>query len=148
MSHTFTNLLVHVVFSTRKREPLICDSFRERLWAYMGGMVKDDFGVARIIGGTDNHIHAMLSMKPDISVSKAMERWKSLSTAWVRKTIPEASNFGWQAGYSAFSVSRSQSERVVAYIARQEEHHRVMTLEEEFARLLDAHGIDARGASM
>jgi REP element-mobilizing transposase RayT len=114
----------------------------------MGGMVKDDFGVARIIGGTDNHIHAMLSMKPDISVSKAMERWKSLSTAWVRKTIPEASNFGWQAGYSAFSVSRSQSERVVAYIARQEEHHRVMTLEEEFARLLDAHGIDARGASM
>ncbi|MDP6545328.1 MAG: IS200/IS605 family transposase [Phycisphaerae bacterium] len=148
MSHTFTNLLVHVVFSTRKREPLICDSFRERLWAYMGGMIKDDLGVARMIGGTDNHIHALLSMKPDVSVSKAMERWKSLSTAWVKKTIPEASDFGWQAGYSAFSASRSQGERVVAYIARQTEHHRVMTFEEEFAQLLEVHGIDARGASI
>ncbi|MDP6546461.1 MAG: IS200/IS605 family transposase [Phycisphaerae bacterium] len=148
MSHTFTNLLIHVVFSARKREPLICDSFRERLWAYMGGMVKDDFGVARIIGGTDNHIHAMLSMKPDVAVSKAMERWKSLSTAWIKKTIPEASDFGWQAGYSAFSVSQSRAEQVVAYIARQGEHHRTMTFEEEFARLLDAHGIDARGAAI
>jgi len=148
MSHTFTNLLIHVVFSTRKREPLICDSFRERLWAYMGGMVKDDFGVARIIGGTDNHIHAMLSMKPDVSVSKAMERWKSLSTAWVKKTIPEASDFGWQAGYSAFSVSQSRAEQVIAYIAQQAEHHRVMTFEEEFARLLEVHGIEARSTSV
>jgi hypothetical protein len=114
----------------------------------MGGMIKDDLGVARMIGGTDNHIHALLSMKPDVSVSKAMERWKSLSTAWVKKTIPEASDFGWQAGYSAFSASRSQGERVVAYIARQTEHHRVMTFEEEFAQLLEVHGIDARGASI
>ena len=148
MSHTFTNLLIHVVFAARKREPLICDSFRERLWAYMGGMVKDDFGVARMIGGTENHIHALLSIKPDISVSKVMERWKSMSTAWVRKTIPDASDFGWQAGYSAFSVSRSRTEQVVAYIARQPEHHREMTFEEEFARLLDAHGMDSRGASI
>jgi len=114
----------------------------------MGGMVKDDFGVARIIGGTDNHIHAMLSMKPDVSVSKAMERWKSLSTAWVKKTIPEASDFGWQAGYSAFSVSQSRAEQVIAYIAQQAEHHRVMTFEEEFARLLEVHGIEARSTSV
>ena len=148
MSHAFTNLLVHIVFSTRKREPLICDSFRERLWAYMGGLAKDEFGVARIIGGTDNHIHALLSMRPDVSVSKAMERWKSLATGWVKKTIPEAADFGWQAGYTAFTVSRSNAEQVIAYIARQGEHHRAMTFEEEFARLLEAHGIDAPGGSI
>ena len=148
MSHTFTNLLIHVVFSTRRREPLICDSFRERLWAYMGGLARDEFGVARVIGGTDNHIHALLSIRPDVSVSKVMERWKSLATGWVKKTIPKASDFGWQAGYAAFSVSKSQAERVIAYIARQAEHHREMTFEEEFARLLEAHGIDAPGGSI
>lgn len=148
MSHTFTNLLIHVVFSTRKREPLIRDSFRERLWAYMGGLAKDEFGVARIVGGTENHIHALLSMRPDVSMSKAMERWKSLATGWVKKTIPEAEDFGWQAGYSTFSVSRSQAERVIAYIARQAEHHRVMTFEEEFSRLLEAHRIDAPGTAV
>ncbi len=148
MPHTFTNLLVHVVFSTRHREPLIFETFRKRLWAYMGGLAKEEFGLAMIIGGTDNHIHGLLSLRPDVSVSKAMERWKSLATGWFKKTIPEASDFGWQRGYSAFSVSRSQVERVVEYIARQAEHHRVMTFEEEFARLLEAHGIEMPGASV
>jgi len=108
----------------------------------MGGVAKEEFGQARIIGGTDDHIHGLLSLRPDISISKAMERWKSLATAWVKKTIPDANNFRWRRGYSAFSVSRSQADKVVAYIARQDEHHRVMTFEEEFARLLDAHGIE------
>jgi REP element-mobilizing transposase RayT len=114
----------------------------------MGGLAKDEFGVARIVGGTENHIHALLSMRPDVSMSKAMERWKSLATGWVKKTIPEAEDFGWQAGYSTFSVSRSQAERVIAYIARQAEHHRVMTFEEEFSRLLEAHRIDAPGTAV
>lgn len=147
MPQTFTNLLVHVVFSTRKRLPLICDSFRDRLWTYMGGLAKKEFGVARIVGGTDNHVHALISMRPDVSVSKAMERWKSLATGWAKKTIPEAADFGWQNGYAAFSVSQSNTEQVVAYIARQDEHHRVMTFEDEFARLLEAHGIEMPGAS-
>jgi len=139
--------MVHVVFSTRHREPIIDETFRERLWAYMGGLSKNEFGVTRIIGGTDDHIHALLSMRPDVSVSKAMERWKSLATVWIKKTFPEASDFGWQRGYSAFSVSRSRAEQVIAYIAKQAEHHRVMTFEEEFARLLEAHGIEMPGAS-
>jgi len=142
MPHTFTNLFVHVVFSTYRRERLIDESFRQRLWSYMGGIAREEFGQARIIGGTDDHIHGLLSLRPDVSVSKAMERWKSLAAVWVKKTIPETSDFRWQRGYSAFSVSRSQTEKVAAYIARQDEHHRVMTFEEEFARLLDAHGIE------
>jgi len=108
----------------------------------MGGLAKNEFGVARIIGGTENHIHALISIRPTISVSKAMERWKSLATVWVKKTIPDASDFGWQAGYSAFSVSQSKADQVVGYIARQGEHHRVKTFDEELSQLLKAHGID------
>ena len=108
----------------------------------MGGLAKNEFGVAITIGGTDNHLHALISIRPDVSVSKAMERWKSVATGWVKKTVPEALDFRWQAGYGAFSVSQSRAEQVVAYIAKQAEHHRTTTFEDEFKRLLEAHGID------
>jgi len=113
----------------------------------MGGVAKKEFGQATIIGGTDDHIHGLLFLRPRVSVSKAMERWKSLATIWVKKTVSDTNDFRWQRGYSAFSVSRSQAEKVVVYIARQDEHRRVMTFAEEFARLLEAHGIELPGAS-
>jgi REP element-mobilizing transposase RayT len=142
MGHTYCNLLVHTVFSTKDRRPVIHDSFRQRLHEYMGGVARGEFGRAMCIGGTDNHVHALLSMNTTVCIAEAMRKWKSLSSGWVHDTFHEASAFSWQEGYGVFSVSRSNAKKVVRYIEAQAEHHRRLTFEEEFIALLDRHGIE------
>jgi len=141
MGHTFTNLLFHVVFSTKERRPLIDDSFRDRLHQYMSGIARSEFGGALSIGGTDNHVHSLIVLPADVAAAEAMRKWKSLSSKWVHETLPAEADFGWQEGYSAFTVSRSNVSKVAAYIENQAEHHMKMTFEEEFIALLDRHGI-------
>ena len=141
MGHTYSNLLLHVVFSTKQRRPLIHDAIRQRLYEYMGGIAREEFGQAVIVGGTDNHVHALLSIRTNVSVAEAMRKLKALSSGWVRRLDSRERDFAWQSGYSAFSVSESQKQRVTAYISRQVEHHKQKTFEEEFAELLRRHGI-------
>lgn len=141
MGHTYTNLLFHVVFGTKERRPLIHDTFRRRLHEYMSGIARQDFRSALAIGGTNDHVHGLLVLPPDICAADAMRKWKSVSSKWVHETFPSELDFGWQEGYAAFSVSQSSVSRVAAYIEGQEEHHRKMTFEEEFIALLKRHGI-------
>ena len=141
MGHTFSNMLVHVIFSTRNRQPIIVDTVAERLYAYMAGVAKKEFGWARRIGGTSDHIHGLLELRTDISIAHAMNRWKSLSSGWIHKTFPEFRNFAWQSGYGVFSVSSSKASDVIAYIDSQAEHHTRRTFEEEFLEFLNRHGI-------
>jgi len=142
MGHTFSNLLVHVVFSTHERRPLIHDSFRPRLHEYLCGLARQEFRQALSVGGTDNHIHGLLALRADLSVSDAMRKWKTLSSKWVHETFPAERDFAWQEGYGAFTVSRSNVSKVAAYIEGQVEHHKKMTFEEEFVALLKRHGIE------
>ena len=141
MGHTFSNLLVHVIFSTKNRQPTIVDAIRQKLYAYMAGVAKKEFGWARRIGGTSDHIHGLIEIRTDVSVAHAMNRWKSLSSGWVHKTFRELRDFAWQNGYGAFTVSSSRSPDVIAYINGQEEHHRHRSFEEEFLDFLKRHGI-------
>ncbi len=141
MGHTFSNLLVHVIFSTKNRQPTIVDAVGEKLYAYMAGVAKQEFGWARRIGGTSDHIHGLIEIRTDVSVAHAMNRWKSLSSGWVHKTFPELCDFAWQSGYGAFTVSSSRSPDVIAYIDGQAEHHRERSFEEEFLDFLKRHGI-------
>jgi REP element-mobilizing transposase RayT len=142
MGHTYTNLLLHITFSTKERRPLIHDPFRDRLHEYLGGIVGEEFGRPIRIGGTENHVHGLLVLRANVALSEAMAKWKSLSSGWIHKTFPEEQDFAWQEGYGAFSVSESNAEKVREYIANQIEHHRKMTFEEEFVALLKRHGID------
>jgi len=142
MAHTFSSILIHAVFSTKERRAMIRDAFRERLWAYMGGVAKHEFGTARAIGGMEDHVHALLSLNTTTSVAKAMERWKSVASGWVHKNVPEARSFAWQAGYGAFSVSESNAPAVIEYIRSQAEHHRKRSFEEELVALLEKHNVD------
>jgi len=142
MGHTYANLLVHVVFSTKDRRPTIRPEFEERLWQYMSGIARQEFGRALKIGGTEDHLHGLLSLRTDVSVAEALRKWKSLSSGWAHKTFPQERLFGWQAGYGAFSVSQSNAAAVIRYIENQKAHHRRMTFEEEFAELLRRHGIE------
>ncbi len=141
MGHTFSNLLVHVIFSTKNRQPTIVDALRDKLYAYMAGVAKKEFGWARRIGGTSDHIHGLIEIRTDVSVAHAMNRWKSLSSGWVHKSFPESRDFAWQSGYGAFTVSSSRAPDVIAYIDGQAEHHRHRSFEEEFLDFLKRHGI-------
>ena len=141
MGHTYSNLLLHVVFGTKDRRPFIHESLRQRLYEYLAGVARNEFGRALTIGGAENHLHELLSLRTDVSTAEAMRKWKSLSSGWVHKTFPSDQTFGWQSGYGAFSVSEPMSIRVAKYISGQQEHHRRQTFEEEFVGLLERHGI-------
>ena len=142
MGHTYSRLLFHTIFGTKDRMPLILESFRERLYEYMAGLARNEFGRALAIGGTEDHVHGLLSLRTDVSIAEAMRKWKSLSSGWVGKTFALRSPFHWQSGYAAFTVSHSLTARVSRYINSQAEHHRKKTFEEEFIAFLEAHGVE------
>ena len=140
MSRTFTNLLTHLVFSTKAREPMIGPELKPELYAYLGGLTRELKGKSYGINGTSDHVHMLISLPPVVSISKALSFIKSNSSGWVHDKWPRRS-FAWQLGYGAFSVSASQASRTIAYINNQKEHHRKRTFEEEFRELLDKHGV-------
>jgi REP element-mobilizing transposase RayT len=142
MPHTFTSLLVHVVFSTKDRAPELSPELAVRLFPYMGGIVRECKGTALIINGPADHVHALLSIPATISIADILRVLKTNSSRWVHEQFPERKRFGWQAGYGAFTVSGSQSDDVRNYIASQEEHHRKVSFQEEFVTLLKKHGLE------
>jgi len=142
VSHTYANLVVHAVFSTKERRPLIHDFFRPRLFEYLSGLARSEFRGALAVGGTNNHVHGLLVLAPTTCVADAMRKWKGLSSKWVHKTFPGERDFDWQDGYGALSVSRSNVPQVAVYIANQPQHHKKITFEDEFIALLERHGIE------
>jgi len=142
VSHTYTKLLIHAVFSTKDRRPLIHTSFQSRLYAYIAGILKNNDCFLVRAGGVADHIHLLFALNPTMAVAEIMRLVKTNSSKWLHETFPDAGAFAWQNGYSAFSVSRSSEEAVVAYIEGQEEHHRRLTFQEELRALLEKHGIE------
>ena len=139
---TYSQILLHVVFSTKGRQPLISAEIAERLYPYIGGIVRAERGVLIGIGGVEDHVHMYLRWRPDGSISDLMRTVKSRSSKWLHTTYPSLASFAWQEGYSAFSVSKSQENAVKAYIARQREHHQQEDFKSELMRLLEAHAIE------
>lgn len=142
MSHTYNSILIHCVFSTKGRQKLIVPEIKERLWAYLGGIAREQNMKALAIGGTNDHIHLLLSLPTTLSVAKAVQLLKGSSSKWVHDTFPENPDFAWQEGYGAFSLSISHLQDTMAYIHKQEEHHRLKTFEEELISFLKKHGIE------
>ncbi len=142
MPGTFSKLLYHIVFSTKQRRPFITLDVQPRLYEYIGGIVRSLHGVSLTIGGMPDHLHMLVGWRTDETLADLMRMVKSRSSAWLHETIPSMKSFAWQEGYAAFSVSHSQAEAVLAYIERQEEHHRVRTFEEEFREFLKRHAIE------
>ena len=134
MSHTYTNLLTHIVFSTKERLPLITNVIKPQLLAYIGGLAKELKGKPIIINGMSDHVHLLVSLPPTISIAEAMRFIKANSSKWVTQKFEKP--FEWQKGYGAFSVSRSGVSSVVEYIQNQEEHHRKFDFRTEFTSFL------------
>ncbi|HET9492992.1 MAG TPA: IS200/IS605 family transposase [Chloroflexia bacterium] len=142
MTHTFTHLVTHVIFATKERTPLIRPDMKEDLHAYMGGIVREMGGKAIIINGMPDHVHLLIYLPPTVAIAEAVRVLKANSSRWVHEKWPGSSEFGWQRGYGAFSVSRTIISHVERYIATQEEHHRTITFEEEFVGFLRRHGME------
>jgi putative transposase len=141
MAHTFAQLLTHVTFSTKDCKPHLDESLRRELFAYMGGIVRELGPTAIAINGTMDHLHMLVILPPNAALADIMRVLKTNSSRWVHQKWPDRKAFAWQTGYGAFSVSQSNREAVVRYIANQEEHHRTRTFQEEFLALLRKHGI-------
>jgi REP element-mobilizing transposase RayT len=142
MPGTYSQILLHIIFSTKHREPWITPEIAERLYAYIGGIVRAEKGVLYDIGGVEDHVHLYLRWRTDASISDLMRTVKARSSKWVHDSFPALETFAWQEGYSVFSVSKSQEEGVKKYIAGQAEHHRKEDFKAELLRFLRMHGIE------
>ena len=142
MGQSFTCLRYHLIFGTKDRKPWIDIELRQRLYDYVGGIVRAEKGVLLAAGGTTDHVHLLVSAGQQTSVADLMRVVKTNSSKWVHETFPAKAGFAWQAGYAAFTVSQSNTDPVRRYLAGQEEHHRHVTFEEEFVAFLDRYGVE------
>lgn len=134
MGHTLTNVLVHVVFATKNREKTLTAAIRERLHAYLAQVANNQGARTYLVNGGLDHVHVLLSLPARRPLSDLVRDLKANSSGWLRREL--SPTFGWQKGYSAFSVSHSNLNAVYEYIRQQEEHHRRHTYEEELTSLL------------
>jgi REP element-mobilizing transposase RayT len=142
MSSTHTNLLYHIVFSTKKREPIITAPIRAELFKYMGGIIRGEGGKLLQIGGMPDHVHLVVRFKAEPSVATMVKIVKSKSSKWLNERPKRPGRFEWQRGYAAFTVSVSQLESVRVYVRNQEQHHRRKTFQDELRLLLEKHGVE------
>ena len=134
MSQTAGNLVIHLIFSTKARQPLITPAIRGDLFAYLGGIIREMRGTALIVGGTTDHVHMLIRIRPAQSAAEIARVVKTNSSRWLRKKGNV--HFAWQNGYGAFSVSESNVPAVARYIASQEEHHKKLTFQQEYIAFL------------
>jgi REP element-mobilizing transposase RayT len=142
MAQSHCNLLYHIVFSTKYREPWLDHALRPRVHAHIGGIIHDEGGIPLIINGVADHVHILAKLRQDKALSDVVRAIKAKSSGRVHRQVPQCKEFRWQNGYGSFTVSESQVGRVRAYIMRQEEHHRTRSFQEEFIALLEAHHIE------
>ena len=140
MPQSLSRILVHLVFSTKGREPLIEPDKQARTFSYLAGVLNGIQCPPIIVGGMPDHVHLLFGLAKTLSVSKVVEELKKESSKWAKQYVHPA--FYWQNGYGAFSVSPSAVDDVRRYIETQAEHHRVRTFQDEFRELLRRHGME------
>ena len=138
MAHSYVSSIFHIVFSTKQRMQLIRPDRQSRLWNYLAGIARNHGMQVLAVGGTENHVHILVVLPPDMALSDAVRTLKANSSRWMRETDHL---FAWQEGYGAFSVSPSQLDRVKQYIANQPAHHATHLFEQEFLAMLQAANI-------
>jgi len=131
----------HIVFSTKSRNTYIKSKIKNRLYQYINGIIENNEGKTLAIGGTDDHLHILLSINGKIELMNLIRDIKANSSKWANETLELDYQFGWQNGYAAFTVSYSNLEQVRNYIENQEEHHKHSDFKNEFILLLQKHNI-------
>jgi REP element-mobilizing transposase RayT len=140
MPQSISRVLVHIVFSTKQREPLIGDDIRPDLHAYLGGIIRNRKASLIVAGGIEDHMHLLVRLPMTIAIADLVRDVKANSSTWMRERI--GSHFAWQAGYGAFSVGPPQEATVVSYIRNQREHHRATSFQDEYRSFMQRYGIE------
>jgi putative transposase len=142
MPDSYTNLLYHIIFSTKDRRPLITDLYQPRLYDYIGGTIRGLGGVCLELNGTEDHVHVLTKLRPDKALSDVLRELKANASGWMHDVFPKLMDFSWQRGYGAFAVSQSNVEQVRRYITWQKEHHAKISFRDEFISFLKANEIE------
>ena len=142
MAGTYTKLCYHIVFSTKSRAGYITPAIEDELHNYLGGIVHGIGGLSVEVNGMSDHVHMLAILPPKIAVSDALRVIKTNSSKWVRESKRDLAMFGWQDGYAAFTVSRSQVDSAAAYLRQQKAHHARRDFQAEFLELLEKHGVE------
>lgn len=142
MSQSFTSLHVHLIFGTKHREPVLDWAWQAELHKQIAGIIRHHAGIPIAVGGYTEHVHCLLGLPATMAMADMARFVKTNSSRWIRESKGQP-NFAWQAGYSAFTVSRSQLDRVAQYIENQRDHHSVRSFADEMAEFLCRHGFDA-----
>jgi REP element-mobilizing transposase RayT len=139
MPQSLSNILLHLVFSTKNRRPLIAPEIEEELWRYVAGVCKAHDCPTHRVGGTDDHVHIACGLARTVAVCDLLEDIKTSSSKWMK--TKGVADFAWQTGYGAFSVGQSQLDDVVVYVSGQKDHHRRLTFQEEYRAFLDKYRV-------
>ena len=142
MSQSFTNLLYHIVFSTKDRRPLIKLDYQPRLYEYIGGTIRALGGMSLGINGMEDHVHVIAKLRPDKALSDVLRELKAGASGWMHDVFPSLADFHWQRGYAAFTVSQSNLQLVQRYLMEQKEHHQRVSFRDEFIQFLKANEIE------
>ena len=142
MPQSLAQILVHVVFSTKNREPCLDDSTHAELHAYLGGTIGNLAGVLLKAGSVSDHVHLLISHPRTVSPADLIQEIKTGSSKWLKTRGPHYANFHWQSGYGIFSVSPSHRPAGETYLANQAEHLRKVTLQDEYRKLLRKYGLE------
>jgi putative transposase len=143
MPQSLAKILVHAVFSTKDRRPLLRDKpLREELHHYIGGILNQHDCQPVIVGGAEDHVHLLCALSRTITAAEMVKEVKRGSSIWLKTKAEDLRDFAWQNGYGIFSIGFSQIETVRKYIAGQEEHHRKVSFQDEFRELLRRYEIE------
>ncbi len=142
MGQSLVKNYIHIVFSTKHRQPLIQEAFQSELYAYLGSICNNHECHSLKIGGYTDHVHILCMLSKKMALMNLLENLKSHSSKWIKAKDETLKNFYWQDGYGAFSVNPAEVDVVAGYIANQKEHHRTKTFQEEYRAFLKKYLVD------
>ena len=142
MAQTLVSLRAHVIFSTKSRQPLITPEIEPQLFAYIGGILRNNESRLLDSGGTADHVHLLISQVKNIALSSLIKDVKKDSWSWIKTKGKEFRHFHWQDGYAVFSIGKSDIPELKQYIGQQKEHHAKRSFQDEFIQVLEDYGIE------
>jgi putative transposase len=142
MPQSLAKVYLHAIFSTKNREPLLADEWREELFSVLGGATNNLGCQSLIVGGVADHVHLLFQLGRTITVANALGKIKSTSSSWVNQSQALTTDMHWQGGYAVFSVSQSNVEAVRDYIRRQPEHHATQSFQDELREWLRRYEVE------
>jgi putative transposase len=142
MANTYTQMYIQIVFAVKRRQNLIQKKWKDELHKYICGIVNGKGQKVYAIGGVEDHIHILVSIKPNIAISDLVRDIKANSSKWINENEFVRGKFQWQEGFGAFSYAQSQLDTVIAYINNQEKHHEKRTFKDEYMEQLQKFEIE------